>query len=68
MKFDSALDFLPRIFPAAFVAEHGPADILGVNMRLFEREALSGVQLLYPDGRNWSGTGPWDFVREGEIL
>lgn len=54
--------------PATYVAKHGPAEMLGVNMRLFERDALRGVQLLYPDGRNWSGTGPWDFVREGEIL
>ena len=54
--------------PAAFVAKHGPADMAGVNMRLFGREELRGVELLYPDGKNWSGVGAWDFVRDGEVL
>lgn len=40
----------------------------GVNMRLCDHRQLRGIELRYPDGRNWSGTGPWDFVREGEIL
>lgn len=54
--------------PAAFAAKHGGADMAGVNMRLFDREGLRGVQLLYPDGKNWDGIGQWGFVKEAEIL
>lgn len=54
--------------PAAFVAKQGGADLAGVNMRLFAREELRGVQLLYPDGKGWDGIGQWGFVREAEIL
>ena len=40
----------------------------GVNMRLVDREALSGVELRFPDGKGWDGVGQWGFVRESETL
>ena len=39
-------------------------DRTGVNMRLFDRAALSGVKLHFPDGRAWDGVGEWGDVRE----
>ncbi len=39
-----------------------------LNMRLFDRAALSGVKLHFPDGRAWDGTGEWGYVREAVDL
>jgi hypothetical protein len=40
----------------------------GVNMRLFAREALAGIELRFPDGKGWDGIGQWGFVREALVL
>jgi hypothetical protein len=40
----------------------------GVNMRLFDRAALAGIELRFPDGANWNGIGQWGFARDAEIL
>ena len=37
------------------------ADQMGVNMRLFNTEHLVGVELRYPDGKNWAGEGPFTY-------
>lgn len=42
----------------------GEVDLMGVNMRLFAPAQLSGLKLVFPDGRGWSGEGPWDYVRD----
>jgi hypothetical protein len=53
----------------AYLESSGVAnDRMGVNMRLFDRVALSGVKLHYPDGRAWDGTGEWGYVREAVDL
>lgn len=44
-----------------FKAQHPDADVFGVNMRLFGSEELDGVEVRYPDGRNWDGQGPFGF-------
>lgn len=54
---------------AAWLEKSGVAnDRMGVNMRLFDRAALTGVKLHYPDGRAWDGTGEWGYVREAITL
>ena len=35
--------------------EHLDGDRTGVNVRIFEPEALAGTQARFPDGRNWFG-------------
>lgn len=52
--------------PAA-IAKHGNT-MLGVNMWLAEPSDLSGLEVQFPDGRSWSGEGPFGFVREPIIL
>jgi hypothetical protein len=52
---------------AETVARFGQA-LTGVNMRLADESALAGIELRYPDGRAWSGAGPFDYVREARIL
>ena len=54
---------------AAWLEKSGAAnDRMGVNMRLFDRAALSGVKLHFPDGRAWDGVGEWGYVREAVDL
>lgn len=52
--------------PAA-IAKHGNT-MLGVNMWLADPSDLAGLELQFPDGRGWSGDGPFGFVREPIIL
>ena len=40
------------------------SDRMGVNLRLFPPGALVGIEVRYPDGRNWSGEGDWGHYRE----
>ena len=46
----------------------GEVDMMGVNMRLFDPLQLSGLKLSFPDGRGWSGEGPWGFVRDAAVM
>lgn len=49
------------------IAAHGNS-MMGVNMLLADPADLSGIQLRYPDGRNWAGSGAFAYVREAETL
>ena len=40
----------------------------GVNMGLAAPEDLAGIELRYPDGRAWSGEGPFGYVRDPRVL
>jgi len=42
--------------------------VVGVNLALADESDLTGIELQYPDGRNWSGEGPFTFVRPARIL
>ena len=41
---------------------------LGVNVRLADERDLAGLELRYPDGRAWPGTGAFAYVREARII
>jgi len=41
---------------------------MGVNMRLADEKELAGIELRYPDGRTWPGTGDFGYVREARII
>jgi hypothetical protein len=47
----------------SFIERHGPIDMVGVNMRLFDPGALEGVEVRFPDGKAWSGAGPFGYRR-----
>lgn len=51
-----------------YVAKIGSNSQIGVNMRLFEAEDLEGVELRFPDGKNWFGEGEFGFRRPSVIL
>ena len=47
----------------AFRNAGGRPSTLGVNMRLFDPNELTGVEVRFPDGMRWSGSGPFGYRR-----
>ena len=47
----------------SFTDRHGPIDMVGVNMRLFSPMDLEGVEVRFPNGRDWSGDGAFEYRR-----
>lgn len=42
--------------------------VMGANMWLAEPAELAGIELRFPDGRNWPGEGDFSYVREALTL
>jgi hypothetical protein len=40
----------------------------GVNLRLADESELAGIELRFPDGRAWAGTGEFAYLRDAEVL
>lgn len=38
-------------------------DQMGVNMRLFDPDELQGVEVRFPNGKDWVGEGPFGYRR-----
>jgi hypothetical protein len=51
----------------AAAAVHGDT-MMGVNVGLADEAELAGIELRYPDGKNWGGEGAFGYVRESRIL
>lgn len=51
----------------AAVSQHGDV-MMGVNAGLANEAELAGIELRYPDGKNWSGEGEFGYVRASRIL
>lgn len=47
----------------AMIAVHGNT-MVGVNIQLADAPDLAGVELRYPDGRGWAGSGEFSYLRE----
>ena len=47
----------------SFKQQHNLPDQTGVNMRLFDPDELSGIEVRYPDGKAWTGDGPFESRR-----
>ena len=41
---------------------------MGVNMLLADEGDLAGIELRYPDGRNWSGGAEFGYVRGPRVI
>ena len=52
---------------ASAIAQFGNG-MMGVNMRLADESDLAGLELRYPDGRAWPGTGEFGYVREARVI
>src|ERR1700744_1823221 len=55
------------VLTASAVAKFGNAH-MGVNMHLADEKDLAGIELRYPDGRAWPGSGGVVYVREARII
>lgn len=47
----------------SFRAMNPTADQVGVNMRIFDPDDLDGVVVRFPNGKEWSGEGPFGYRR-----
>ncbi len=56
------------VMAKSFTDKHGPIDMAGVNMRIFDAEELEGVEIRFPDGKNWPGTGEFGYRRSSETI
>ena len=55
--------------PTARVRASNPdADVIGVNMRLMDPDDLAGVEVRYPDGKDWSGVGAFGYRRSPTVI
>lgn len=50
------------------ISRFGKNSLMGVNMWLAEAHELSGLELRYPDGAQWTGEGEFTYVREPQII
>lgn len=46
-----------------FKKKNPSVDQMGVNMRLFDPDALKGVEVRFPNGKDWDGEGPFGYRR-----
>ena len=51
------------VLTESFKERNRSADLVGVNMRLFDPNELQGVEIRYPNGRDWPGEGPYGYRR-----
>lgn len=43
-------------------------DTMGVNMRLFDEVDLKGIELRFPDGKNWFGAGEYGYRKDAIVF
>ena len=51
------------VLTESFKKQNEPVDQMGVNMRLFDPDELKGVEVRYPDGKEWTGEGSFGYRR-----
>ena len=52
----------------SFKKRNPTADQVGVNMRIFDPYELDGVEVRFPNGRDWPGEGPFDYRRSSMTI
>ncbi len=51
------------VLTKSFKEKNPSADQVGVNMRLFDPDELEGVEVRFPNGKEWTGEGPFGYRR-----
>ncbi len=51
------------ILTNSFKDQNPSVDQMGVNMRLFDPDELEGVEVRFPNGKDWVGEGPFGYRR-----
>lgn len=44
------------------------SDTMGVNMRLFDEVDLKGIEVRFPDGKNWFGAVEYGYRKDAVVL
>ena len=52
----------------SYLEQNPAADQMGVNMKLFDPAELTGVEVRFPDGKNWPGEGSFGYRREAMTI
>ena len=52
------------VLTKSFREQNPSADQAGVNMKLFNPDDLKGVEVRFPNGKDWSGEGPFGYRRD----
>lgn len=52
------------VLTTSFKEQNPAVDQAGVNMRLFDPDDLKGVEVRYPNGKDWTGSGPFGYRRD----
>lgn len=55
-------------FSKSFREQNESIDLMGVNMRLFDPNDLKGVEVRFPNGKDWSGDGPFEYRRDAMMI
>jgi hypothetical protein len=56
------------VLTKAFKAQNPSADQVGVNMRVFDPDELKGVEVRFPNGKDWAGEGPFGYRRDAMTI
>ncbi len=56
------------VLSEAFRTQNPTVDLMGVNMRLFDPDTLDGVDVRFPDGKGWTGEGPFRYRRQAMTI
>lgn len=51
------------VLTKSFKERNKSVDQMGVNMRLFDPDELKGVEVRFPNGKDWPGEGPFGYRR-----
>lgn len=51
------------VLTQTFQEQNKSVDQMGVNMRLFDPDELMGVEVRFPNGKDWPGEGPFGYRR-----
>jgi hypothetical protein len=51
------------VLTESFKERNRSADLIGVNMRLFDPDELHGVEIRFPNGKDWPGEGAYGYRR-----
>src|SRR5689334_10797585 len=56
------------VLTTSFKAQNPSADQVGVNMRVFDPDELKGVEVRFPNGKDWAGDGPFGYRRDAMTI
>lgn len=56
------------VLTKSFREQNKSVDQMGVNMRIFDPDDLTGIEVRFPNGRDWDGQGDYGYRRESMTI